>query len=116
MKCCAVLCGVTAVVLLTAHAARAASAEGHVSIKSPAQGAKVDGMEQTRLVYDVAPGPRGDHVHVYVDGKEVGILRQLAGSYTLPTLAAGARDLCVKVVNRAHVPTGLEQCVKVTVE
>lgn len=96
--------------------AHAAYAEPHVRIESPANGAKLDAMDQNRLVYEVDPGPRGDHVHVYVDGKEVGILRQLKGSYTLETLPPGAHELCVKVVNKAHTPIGLQDCVKVNVD
>lgn len=93
-----------------------AVAKAYVKIAAPANGVKLDGMELTRLSYEVEPGPKGDHVHVYVDGKEVGILRQLKGSYTLESLAPGDRTLCVKVVNKAHVPIGVEQCVKVRVE
>lgn len=97
-------------------AAPRAQAEPHVRIDAPANGAKLDAMEQNRLVYEVDPGPRGDHVHVYVDGKEVGILRQHKGSYTLETLAPGPHRLCVKIVNKAHTPIGVEDCVKVAVE
>ncbi|MHB8760639.1 MAG: hypothetical protein ACYC5S_10995, partial [Thiobacillus sp.] len=71
---------------------------------------------ENRLVYSVDPGPRGDHVHVYVDDREVGILRQLKGSYLLESMASGQRDICVKVVNKAHVPIGIQDCVKVTVK
>ena len=94
----------------------AMAAEGSVTIESPKDGAKLDAMAQNKLVYSVAPGPHGDHVHVYVDGKETGILRQLKGSYTLETLAAGAHDICIKVVNKAHTPTGVQHCVKVQVD
>lgn len=94
----------------------AQASEGKVTITSPASGATLDAMDENKLVYDVDPGPRGDHVHVYVDGKEVGILRKLKGSYTLEALSAGKRDICVKVVNKAHVPVGIEQCVQVTVK
>lgn len=107
---------ISGVSLNTTGPVLAASGEAHVKIMSPAAGAKLDAMEQSKVVYEVSPGPRGDHVHVYVDAREVGILRQLKGTYALPTLAAGPRNLCIKVVNRAHVPTGAEQCVKVTVE
>jgi len=106
--------GALAVCVLAASAALAA--EPHVRIGSPADGATLDAMEQNRLAYEVEPGPRGDHVHVYVDGEEVGILRQLKGSYTLETLAPGERELCVKVVNKAHTPIGVQDCVKVRVE
>jgi len=102
--------------LLFLPAPPASGAEGYVRISSPANGARVDGFGPTAIAYEARPGPRGDHVHVYVDGKEVGILRQLKGSYTLGPLAPGPRALCVKVVNRAHVPIGIEQCIKVTVD
>lgn len=105
-----------ACLLFAPVAASAASGEAYVKIKSPIAGAKLDAMGQTKLVYEVVPGPRGDHIHVYVDNKEVGILRQLTGSYTLESLAPGARNICIKVVNKAHVPIGVEQCVKVNVE
>jgi hypothetical protein len=91
-------------------------AQGKVQITSPADGATLDAMDENKLVYEVDPGPRGDHVHVYVDGKEVGILRSLKGSYLLEAMPSGKRDLCVKVVNKAHVPVGIEQCVQVTVK
>ena len=90
--------------------------QGKVTITSPADGATLDALDENRLVYDVEPGPRGDHVHVYVDNKEVGILRKLKGSYLLESLDSGKRKLCVKVVNKAHVPIGLEKCVQVTVK
>lgn len=105
-----------AALLSVSVAASAASGKAYVKITSPVAGAKLDAMGQTKLVYEAAPGPNGDHVHVYVDNKEVGILRQLAGSYTLETLASGTRNICVKIVNKAHVPIGVEECVKVTVE
>jgi hypothetical protein len=103
-------------VFLMVPAMPAAAAGAYVKITAPADGARLDGMELSRLAYEVSPGPKGDHVHVYVDGKEVGILRALKGGYTLEALAAGQRTLCVKVVNKAHVPVGIEQCIKVRVE
>ena len=93
-----------------------ASDEGSVTIESPKDGARLGAMKQTSLVYEVLPGPDGNHVHFYLDDKEVGILRQLKGSYALPTLAAGKHDICIKVVNKGHTPIGLQRCVGVTVE
>lgn len=90
--------------------------QGKVEIASPTEGATLDALDENRLVYEVVPGPRGDHVHVYVDGQEVGIIRKLKGSYLLETLTPGNRNLCVKVVNKAHVPIGVEKCVRVTVK
>ncbi|GAA4404914.1 hypothetical protein [Quisquiliibacterium transsilvanicum] len=92
------------------------SADPSVTIESPADGAKLDAMAQTKIVYAVEPGPQGDHTHLYVDGKEAAILRSLKGSHTLATLAAGAHDICIKVVNKAHTPIGVEKCIKVSVQ
>jgi hypothetical protein len=89
--------------------------DASVKITSPADGIKLDAMAQNKVVYEVMPGPKGDHVHLYVDNKEAAILRQLKGSYTLTTLSPGQHDICVKVVNKGHTPIGVEQCVKVTI-
>jgi hypothetical protein len=103
------------VLTLSPALAAAPAAEAYVTITAPLEGAKLERIKPTTLVYEVNPGPRGEHVHVYVDGKEVGILRQLKGSYALKGLSPGQRTICIKVVNRAHVPIGVEQCVKVIV-
>jgi len=105
----------TAIGIVAPLAASAAGAP-YVRITEPADRARLDAMAQNRLVYKVEPGPRGDHVHVYVDDKEVGILRQLEGSYTLETLAPGRHTLCIKVVNKAHTPIGVQDCVTANVE
>lgn len=89
--------------------------DASVMISSPVDGARLDAMAQNQLVYEVMPGPKGDHVHLYVDNKEAAILRQLKGSHTLKTLSPGQHDICVKVVDKGHTPIGLEKCVKVTV-
>lgn len=89
---------------------------GSVKILSPADGAKLDAFEQNHVRYEVVPGPKADHVHLYVDGKETAILRELKGSHALETLAPGKHELCVKVVNKAHVPIGVEQCITAQVE
>lgn len=92
------------------------AAETSVAISSPADGAKLSRTAQTKINYEVTPGPKGDHTHLYVDGEEVGILRQLKGSHTLDPLAPGSHDICIKVVNKGHSPVGVQQCIKVSVE
>ena len=94
----------------------AIAADPSVTIESPADGATLDAMAQTKIVYVVESGPQGDHTHLYVDGKEAAILRSLKGSHTLATLASGGHDICIKVVNKAHTPIGVEKCIKVTVQ
>ena len=98
------------------HAAGALAADASIRIDEPADGAKLDSMKEAKLVYEVVPASGGDHVHVYVDDKEVGILRKLSGQYTLETLQPGRRQICIKIVNKAHAPTGQQKCVTVTVE
>lgn len=90
--------------------------EASVKFISPANGAKLDSMAQNKVTYEVVPGPKGDHVHFYVDAQEVAVLRQLKGSYTLETLAPGKHELCIKVVNKGHTPIGVQQCINVVAE
>lgn len=97
-------------------AGSAMAAQPSVTITAPADGATLDAMEQHKIAYEVVPGPKGDHTHLYVDGKEVAILRQLKGTRTLGSLSPGKHDICIKVVNKGHTPIGVEQCIGVTVE
>lgn len=94
----------------------AVAEEASVTIISPADGAKLDLMAENRVQYTVVPGPRGDHVHFYVDGDEKAVLRQLKGSYLLESLSEGTHQLCIKVVNKNHTPIGVEQCINVTMQ
>lgn len=96
--------------------ASAAETQASVDILAPQDGAVVSRSEPLALEYDVEPGPKGDHVHVYVDGREVAILRQLEGRYEVGRLRPGRHELAIKVVNRAHVPIGVESSVQVTVQ
>lgn len=89
---------------------------GAVTIVSPADNATLSSKAENRISYDVTPGPQGDHTHLYVDGKEVAVLRELKGSYAFKSLAPGAHEMCIKVVNKSHTPIGIEKCVKVKVE
>jgi hypothetical protein len=90
--------------------------DGRVTILSPADGATLDPAGPQELTYEVDPGPRGHHVHIYVDDREIGIIRALKGSFLLKDLPAGDRNICIKVVNRAHTPVGIDGCVKVHVQ
>jgi hypothetical protein len=89
---------------------------GAITIVSPADNATLDALAENRISYDVSPGPRGDHTHLYVNGKEVAVLRQLKGSHALSSLEPGAHELCIKVVNKNHTPIGIEKCIRVKVE
>lgn len=94
----------------------ALAADASVAISSPADGAKLSRTAQTNINYEVTPGPKGDHTHLYIDGSEEAVLRQLKGSHTLESMAPGSHEICIKVVNKGHAPIGVQQCVKVSVE
>lgn len=93
-----------------------------VTISSPADKSKIPGPS-TNIVFDVVPAAAGsaipaaskaDHVHVYVDGERVAQLRGLKGSYAVDKLVTGKHWLCIRVVDKAETPVGLEKCVEVT--
>jgi hypothetical protein len=90
-----------------------AVADPNVKIISPADGVTVGAGESLDVVYDIVPNPGGDHLHIYVNNKEAGILRKQKGKYTLDPLPAGTNTVCLKVVNKGHASIGQETCIKV---
>lgn len=111
--------GITAVLLamgLWPLASSAQTAGATVRIDEPKEGATLDAKAKNELMYEYQPAPPGDHVHAYVDGKQVAILRERKGRYPLKSLAPGGREICVKMVNKAHAPIGVDQCVQVSVQ
>ena len=105
-----------ALLFISTAASPAMAAESLIDISSPADGAKLDVMEQNKLDYNVTLGSGGDHIHVYVDGKEAALLREMKGSYTMENLAPGNHEICIKLVNKNHTPIGVERCIKVEVD
>lgn len=89
--------------------------EGSVTISSPQSGATLSSRQPVMLDYSVDPGPKGDHVHVYVNGREVDVVRRLKGRHNVGNLPPGSYEIAIKVVNRIHVPIGVEASVKVEV-
>ncbi len=95
----------------------ALSAEAFVRIITPSEGETLAAKGPNMLTYEAVTGAsKGNHVHVYVDGKEVGTLHRLKGNYSLKELMPGTREICVKVANKAHVPIGVDHCIRVRVE
>ena len=90
--------------------------DASVTISSPADGAKLSRAAQTKINYEVIPGPKGDHTHLYVDDKDQAVLRQLKGSHTLEAMAPGNHEICIRLVTRGHTPIGVQKCIKVSVE
>jgi len=105
------------VLILTSLAASpAVAAEPKIDITSPADGSRLEAKAESRLDYEVTLGGGGDHAHLYVDGKETGLLRQIKGSYTLDPMTRGMHEICAKMVDKNHTPIGVERCIKVTAD
>lgn len=94
----------------------AMAADGKIDITSPADGAKLNSKAKNKMDYNVTLAGAGDHIHIYVDGEKVGLLREMKGSFTFESLAKGKREICIKIVDKGHTPIGTDRCVKVTVE
>lgn len=101
-------------VFLVLACAQAFAADGKITINSPKNGAMVNAQNKVPLSYDAMLGKDGDHLHLYVDGSRVDILRQSKGTTELAALAPGKHHICLEVNTKAHVSTGVESCIDVT--
>lgn len=90
--------------------------KGSVTIISPKEGAVLSSAEDIIIEYEMTPGPKGDHVHFYVDGGSAGLLRKNKGSFNVAKLKPGKHALTVKIVSAGHTPIGVETSVNVTVK
>lgn len=90
------------------------ASDGKVLITSPSNDATVSQRDTVALSYEANVGTEGDHLHLYLDGKRVDVIRQLKGSASVGMLSPGKHHICLEVNTRGHVPTGVEACVDVT--
>ena len=86
------------------------------TILSPADGPKLEAKHTYKLDYEVQASAKVEHVHLFVDGDEVGMVHKLKGSFELGPLKAGERKVCVSPVNKNHTPIGAQACITVTVQ
>jgi hypothetical protein len=114
--------GATVIALLGACAGTSAIAAdmgmstGSVMITSPKDGATLSAMGENKMDYEIKLGAGDDHFHVWIDGERGGPVRDLKGTMTLPKMTPGKHAIIVKIVDKAHVPTGPEKSVFVKVE
>jgi hypothetical protein len=92
------------------------AADGSITISSPANGATVGTKNKVPVTYAATLGANGDHLHLYVDGKRVDVLRPIQGTAELDPLAAGKHHVCLTVNTSSHAPTGVESCVDITAQ
>lgn len=95
---------------------QAFAADGSITISSPANGAMVSTKDKVAVTYVATLGSTGDHLHLYVDGKRVDVLRPIKGTTELAPLPAGKHHICLTVNTSSHAPTGVETCVDVTAQ
>ena len=117
--------------------ASACATEGQVAIISPVDGSTVSSARVIHVSYVATFDKTGDHVHLYIDGQGHETLRDMAISRTVESfedgkwqlvsrefndrkavgpLSPGRHEICIKVVDRMHKPTGLEKCIHVLSE
>jgi len=111
------------------------ASEGSIRIISPGNGATVDSLaERINVFYYATFDPKGDHVHLSVDGKDretlreleishvtdiyqkgrwVPVMREINGKTAIEPLSPGKHEICAKVVDKAHVSIGTETCIHV---
>lgn len=105
---------IAGVLTLLFGSGRAFAEEGKVTIMSVSPSVPYNN-DKIILKYEAVPGPEGDHLHLNVDGKRVDIIRQLTGTAEVHPLPSGKHHICLAINTKAHVPTGVEECVDVTV-
>ena len=89
------------------------AAEGNITINSPTSGATVSAKSKVSVSYEAMLGSKGDHLHLYVDGKRIDVLRQLKSNTELDALTPGKHKICLVENTKSHASTGLESCVEV---
>jgi hypothetical protein len=108
-------------------ASSALAGQGRVRIVSPTEGSTLEAHELNYLVYEVEFSERGNHLDLYLDGKQFTKLLQwrgyrlaqpgagteagLQGYYPLVRLKPGHHTLCIEVADKAHKPIGTNHCV-----
>lgn len=83
------------------------AAQAAVVISAPADGAVVAANQPVKVSYQATTGPKGDHVHLYVDGERVAVLKQLAGDYELKMLSPGKHKINIEIVTKEHKHIGV---------
>ncbi|MFZ2162598.1 MAG: hypothetical protein WAW02_10305 [Sideroxyarcus sp.] len=100
-------------ILLVLFYGQALAVEGKISLNTPAHGALISADTKLAVNYEAMLGPKGDHLHLYVDDKRIDVLRQLKGSYDIGPLLPGKHKICLTENTKWHMSTGLESCVDV---
>lgn len=102
--------------IVVSHMQMAQAIEKMVTISAPKEGAKLSAHKKIKVAFKAQPGPNADHLHLYVDDQESIMIHKLKGSHMIGPLAVGKHGVCVRLVNKEHVETDIQDCVMFRVE
>jgi hypothetical protein len=88
--------------------------DGKVTILKPEEGEVVQGSGYT-VEFELDKGSRGDHVHIFLDGKHVAPVTKKS-SYKLTRLKKGPHTVTLKLADKNHDYLGPEGEVNFKVE
>jgi len=91
-------------------------APAEVRISAPRDGAIVPAGEPVTIRYEAKLSPRGDHLHISVDGGKPDIVKQVKGAHTIGPLPAGIHTVLVTEVTSEHIPTGNDASIRITAQ
>ncbi len=92
-----------------------AEEEGKITILSPKDGAEVSVSKPVTVSFEAVWGPKGNHLHLYLDNHRVDVIRQAKGSEDIHNmLMVGKHEICLEIETSWHFSTGVKQCVTVT--
>ena len=92
------------------------AATAEISITQPVGGTQFKSGSKIEVSFEATPGPKGDHVHLYLDDRKPVVLQQLKGSHTLDDVASGKHGLSARIVDKEHAEIGVQDCVIFRVE
>ncbi len=100
--------------LLLVSSTAVAADEGKITILSPAEGTVIHPGDTVKVEYAAEMGPRGDHLHLYLDERRIDVLHQPKGTGEVRVLLPGAHQICLTINTGWHFSTGVKQCVNIT--
>ena len=83
---------------------------------APADGAMVSTKDKVTVSYEAELGPKGNHLHLYLDGHRVDVLRQTKGTTDVSIPKPGKHELCLEIETSWHFSTDVRQCISVTAQ
>lgn len=96
--------------------AQAADGKGSVTIIYPKNGEELPSNIDIIMKYKFTKGPKGDHVHFFLDDVDVGLRRKKEGKFNMATLTPGRHNITLKLVNAGHVPLGIDTSIMIKIK